>query len=81
MGHFQRVMELSKIHQTLYRVSSVYLQCSTKGNFAIACLAKKLVFHTEICKFREKRSLTIRFFQRVKELSKSSQSQYEVLPV
>ena len=31
----------------------MYLECNAKGVFAIAFLGKKLVFHTEICEFRE----------------------------
>ena len=33
----------------------MYLDCKTKEIFAIACLGKKLVFHTEICEFRNLR--------------------------
>ena len=36
-----------------YGVSHVYLECKTERIFAIACLGKKLVFHTESCEFRE----------------------------
>ena len=46
---FPRVKELSKINQTWYGVSHVYLECKTKRIFGIVCLGKKLVFHTEIC--------------------------------
>ena len=31
----------------------MYLECKTKGVFAIAFLAKKLGFHTEVCEFRK----------------------------
>ena len=39
----------------------------------MACLGKKLGFHTEICKFPEYRILKIGLFRRVKELSKVNQ--------
>ena len=45
---FYRVKELSKLNQTWYGVSHVYLECKAKRIFGIACLGKKLVFHTEI---------------------------------
>ena len=44
---------LSKLNQTWYAVSLVYLESKTKRIFGIACLEKKLVFHTEICEFRD----------------------------
>ena len=50
---FRRVKELSKSNQTRYAVSPGYVECKTKRIFATACLGKKLVFHTEICDFRE----------------------------
>ena len=53
IGLFRRVKELSKSNQTRYGVSQVYLECKTKRIFGIACLGKKLVFHTEICEFRK----------------------------
>ena len=37
-----------KLNQTRYRVSHVYLESKTKGIFAIACVGRKLLFHTEI---------------------------------
>ena len=46
---FYRVKELFKSNQTGYGVSHVYLDYKTKRIFGIACLGKKLVFHTEIC--------------------------------
>ena len=49
IGLFHRVKELFKSNQTRYRVSRVYLESKTKRIFVIACLGKKLVFHTEIC--------------------------------
>ena len=45
---FHRVNELSKLNQTWYGVSHVYLECKAKRIFGIACLGKNLVFHTEI---------------------------------
>ena len=48
---FYRVKELSKLNQTWYGVSHVYLECKAKRIFGIACLGKKLVFHTEISTF------------------------------
>ena len=78
IGLFRRVKELSKSNQTRHAVSPVYLEAKTKKNFAIACLGKKLVFHTEICEFRKKRILKIGLFRRIKELSKSNQTGYGV---
>ena len=43
------VRNFLKLNQTRYRVSHVYLECKTKRIFAIACVGKKLAFHTEIC--------------------------------
>ena len=43
------VKNFLKWNQTRYRVSHVYLESKTKRIFGIACLGKKLVFHTEIC--------------------------------
>ena len=59
----------------------MYLKSKTTRIFAIACLGKKLVFHTEICEFRKYRILKIGLFRRVKELSKSNQTRYGVSPV
>ena len=73
IGLFHRVKELSKSNDNWYGVSSMYQESNTKRIFAIACLGKKLGFHTEICEFREKRILTIVIFDWVKELSKSNQ--------
>ena len=78
IGLFRRVKELSKSNQTRYGVSHVYLECKTKRIFVIACLGKKLVFHTEICEFRKLRILKIGLFRRVKELSKSNQTRFGV---
>ena len=43
-----------KFSETRYRVSHVSLECKTKRIFAIACVGKKLVFHTEICFYLKK---------------------------
>ena len=50
---FGRVKELFKSNQTRYRVSPVFVECKTKRIFAIACIEKKLVFHTKICEFHD----------------------------
>ena len=50
---FYRIKELSKSNQTRYGVSHVCVDCKTKRIFAIACLGKKLVLHTEICYYFE----------------------------
>ena len=42
------VKNFVKLNQTRHRVSHVYLEYKTKRIFAIACLGKELVFHTEI---------------------------------
>ena len=42
-----------QINQSQQGLSSVYLECKTKIVFGIACLAKQLGFHTEICEFRD----------------------------
>ena len=51
IGLFHRVKELFKSIQTWYRVSRVYLESKAKRIFAITCLGKRLVFHTEICDY------------------------------
>ena len=81
MGLFRRVKELLKWDQTGYGVSHVYLECKTKGIFGIACLGKKLVFHTEICYYFKYIILKIGLFDRVKELLKWDQTGYGVSPV
>ena len=53
IGLFHRVKELFKSNQTRYGVSPGYVECKTKGIFAIACLGKKLAFDTEICYYFE----------------------------
>ena len=50
---FFRVKELFKPNQPLYEEFHGYLECKTERIFAIAYLGKKLVFHTEICEFRD----------------------------
>ena len=50
---FYRVKELFKSNQTGYVVYHGYLECTTKRVFAIACIGKKLVYHTEICDYSE----------------------------
>ena len=78
IGLFHRVKDLSKSNQTRYGVSHVYIKSKTKRVFAIDCLGKKLVFHTEICEFREYRILKIGLFHRVKDLSKMNQTGHGV---
>ena len=56
----------------------MYLECKTKRIFAVACLGKKLVFHTEICEYFEYLISKICLFHRVKELFKSNQTGYGV---
>ena len=58
IGLFCRVKELSKSNQTRNGVSPMYPESETKRIFAVACLGKKLVFHTEI----SNNSLIIRLF-------------------
>ena len=50
---FYRVKELFKSNQTGYVVYHGYLECTTKRVFAIACIGKKLVYHTQICDHSE----------------------------
>ena len=68
-------------NQTCYGVSPVYIGSETIRFFAIACLGKKLVFHTEICDLFKSLVLKYSTFDRVKELSKSNQTCYGVSPV
>ena len=81
IGLFRRIKELSKWNQTRYGVSPVYVESKTKRIFAIACLGKKLVFHTEICDYFKYCILKIGLFRRIKELSKWNQTRYGVSPV
>ena len=48
---FYWVKELFKSNQTGYVVHQGYLECKTKRIFAMACIGKKLVYHTEICDY------------------------------
>ena len=41
------------MNQTGYGVYHGCVECKTKRIFDVDCLGKKLVFHTEICEFRE----------------------------
>ena len=75
---FYWIKELSKCNQTRYGLSHVYLKSKTKRIFAIACLGKKLDFHTGICEFRDQRISKTGLFRRVKELSKSHQTWHGV---
>ena len=74
IGLFRRVEELSKSNQTWHVVFLVCLESKTKRYFAIACLGKKLVFHTEICDLFKSLNLKYSIFHRVKELFKSNQT-------
>ena len=67
-----------KVNQTRYAVSHLYLGCKTESIFAIACLGKKLVFHTKICDYFKQVILIMSLFDRVIELSKSNQTGYGV---
>ena len=42
------VKDLCQSNQTRYGVSHVYRDCKAKRFFGVACLGKKLAFHTEI---------------------------------
>ena len=67
-----------KLNQTRYRVSHVYLESKTERIFAIACLEKKLAFHTQFCYYFEYWIFKYNIFHRVKELFKSNQTRYGV---
>ena len=56
----------------------MYLEYKTERIFGIACVGKKLDFHTEICEFRKERILKIGLFHQVKDLSKLNQTRYGV---
>ena len=73
MGRFDWVIELSKVNRTRYGVSPVYIESETKKIFAIACLGKRLVFHTEILTYSLILFSKIEKFHRVKELFKVNQ--------
>ena len=66
------------MNQTRHGVSYEYPELKAKRFFGMACLRKKLGFHTEICEFREKPILKIGLFHVVKELSKSNQTWHGV---
>ena len=60
------------------------MRVQSKKVVGIACLGKKMVFHTEFCEFRELRNFENFkkiLFHQVKELSKSNQTRYWVSPV
>ena len=78
IGLFHRVKELFKSNQTGYGVYHGQVEFKTKRIFAIACLGKKLVFHTETCEYFEYLISKIGLFHRVKELFKSNQTGYGV---
>ena len=58
----------------------MYTESKTKRIFAIACVGKKLGFHTQICDYFEFLISKIGLFHRVKELFKSNQTRYGVFP-
>ena len=64
------------MNQTGYAVYHGCLERKTKKVFAIPCLEKKLVFHTEICYYFKQIIVKIGLFCRVKELSKINQTGY-----
>ena len=53
IGLFHRVKELSKSNQKRYGVFPVYKEYKIKRFFCHTVPKKKLVFHAEICEFRE----------------------------
>ena len=59
---FHWVKRLSKSNQTWHAVSPLQVDSRTKRIFAIACLVKKVFFHTELFEFREKGILKRLFF-------------------
>ena len=62
-----------------WSITSV-IRMKTKRIFGVACLGKKLVFHTELFEFLEKGILKTGLFYRVKKLFKSNQTWYGVSP-
>ena len=80
IGLFHRFKELFKSNQTRNGVSPGNVDCKTKRIFGIACLRKKLAFHTEICYYSEYLIFKYSIFHRVKELFKSNQNRYWVSP-
>ena len=63
------VKKFFKMFQTRNCASPLYLETKTKRILAKACLGKKLVFHTEICEFREEQILKTGHFHRVKNIN------------
>ena len=78
IGLFLRIKDLFQSNQTRHGVSPVYVESKTERIFGIACLGKKLVFHTEICYYFKQIILKIGLFRRVKELFKSNRTWYGV---
>ena len=73
------VKNFLKLNQTCYKVSHQYLVCKTKRIFAIACVGRKLAFHTEIpLLLFQINNFKKGLFRRVKELSKLNQTRYGV---
>ena len=66
------------MNQTVYGVCHGCLESKTEKIFGLACLGKKLAFHTEICYYFKYIILKIGLFRRVKELSKVNQTGYGV---
>ena len=56
-------------------------ECWTKGIFAIACLGKNFVFHTETFEFREQRILKTGFLSSAKGVVQSESNLCPRLPV
>ena len=69
---------LLKSNETGYGVYHGYLECKIKRISAIACLGKKLAFHTEICGYFQYLIFKYSIFHWVKELFKSNQTGYGV---
>ena len=66
------------MNQTGYLVYHGCLESKTERIFGIACLGKKLAFHTEICDYFQYLIFKYSIFYRVKELYKVNQSGYGV---
>ena len=69
------------MNQTVYGVYHGCLESKTERIFGIACLGKKLVFHTETCDYFQYLIFKYSIFYRVKELFQSNQTWYGVSPV
>ena len=78
---FHRVKKLFKLNQTRNRVFHVYLDSKTRRIFAIACLEKKLVSHTEVCDYFKYLIFKYSIFHRVKKLFKLNQNRHGVYAV